>query len=102
MEDPGTDQKGLDRSESDIGFGGGVLSSEDSDNGDAVDNSAERQRKGRRPRECSTTLQAKWDEMFSRLIQFRKKHGHCLGKFALALTNSYRVLSHVLEHPSKD
>ena len=41
-----------------------------------------KQKKGRKNRESSTTLQAKWDEMFNRLLQFRRKHGHCLGKVA--------------------
>jgi hypothetical protein len=40
---------------------------------------ARSKRKGRKPQECSTTLQGKWDEMFSRLVTFRRKHGHCLG-----------------------
>ena len=35
--------------------------------------------KGRKSRECSTTLQAKWDEMFSRLVEYHEKHGNCLG-----------------------
>ena len=39
-----------------------------------------KQKKGRKPRESSTTLQAKWDEMFNRLVDFRRKNGHCLGK----------------------
>jgi hypothetical protein len=43
-----------------------------------------KKRKGRKPKECSTTLQAKWDEMFNRLVDFRKRMGHCLGKFVLA------------------
>jgi hypothetical protein len=42
---------------------------------------ATKKRKGRKPKECSTTLQAKWDEMFNRLVDFRKRMGHCLGKF---------------------
>ena len=36
-------------------------------------------KKSRKLRESSTTLQAKWDEMFNRLAIFRRKHGHCLG-----------------------
>lgn len=43
-----------------------------------------KKRKGRKPKECSTTLQAKWDEMFNRLVDFRKRMGHCLGKFVSA------------------
>jgi hypothetical protein len=36
-------------------------------------------RTGRKPQECSTTLQGKWDEMFNRLVTFRRNQGHCLG-----------------------
>ena len=54
-----------------------------------------KQKKGRKNRESSTTLQAKWDEMFNRLLQFRRKHGHCLGKVAErkndSLTRDYSV-----------
>jgi TATA-binding protein-associated factor Taf7 len=45
---------------------------------------ANKKRKGRKHKECSTTLQAKWDEMFNRLVDFRKRMGHCLGKFVSA------------------
>ena len=49
-----------------------------------------KQKKGRKPRESSTTLQAKWDEMFNRLVDFRRKNGHCLGKSDARRTVSLR------------
>jgi hypothetical protein len=57
--------------------------SETSDEEEDLDEpkAATNKRKGRKPKECSTTLQAKWDEMFNRLVDFRKRMGHCLGKF---------------------
>jgi hypothetical protein len=54
---------------------------EDEEEGEEATGTKKKGKKGRKPRECSTTLQAKWDEMFGRLVEFRRKHGHCLGKF---------------------
>jgi outer membrane biosynthesis protein TonB len=54
---------------------------EEEEEGEEATGAKKKGKKGRKPRECSTTLQAKWDEMFGRLVEFRRKHGHCLGKF---------------------